>query len=415
MCACGRGGEAAAPASPAPAEGTRDEAQALAAIEAGGARLTSGELDQAEREFERAVELDPRSARAHFCLGRLRMQRSLRVVDATDMPFARRDLERLEPGIASLERAVALAPDVAEYWLWLGQAHEQAEDFASARNALERAVALAPDEADGHQHLGTVYFAQSESQRARAAFERALVLAPRDSNSAFQLGQVCEVLRDFPAARRAYEQAIASNPTRPEFHRKLLAVLERLGDASALAATERDLATWVAYDEKFERRQRAADANPGDPAALRRLGEMYLVSERWKAAADWCGRAVRLDPRDAQAHLCCGVARLRLRQFAEAEPHLREAESLAPGWLDPKLELVRLYAESGAERDLARVLTQVEESAGADGASLHDLAAVCEAVGRAEDAARLFAKAAALGVTEAPAERAESDDPPGGR
>ncbi len=430
LCACTRqdGGDPAAPrertapgTTPETApetvpENARDEARALAAIEAGGTWLARGEMADAEREFERALEFDPLSATAHFCLGRLRVQRSTRVVDATETPFARRDLERLELGIASLARAVELAPTRAEYWLWLGQAYQQAEDLANARRCLEQAIALDPQEPDAYLHLGTVYLAQSENQRARATLERALALAPRNPNSAFQLGQVLEVLRDFPAARQAYERAIANNPTQPEFYRKLLAVLERLGDAPALAETERELATWVAYDERLERRQRAADANPRDPAALRRLGELYLESERWRAAADWCTRAVRIDPQDAQAHLCCARARRRLKQYAEAEQHLRQAESLAPGWLDPRLELVRLFAETNAEAELAQVLAQVESTARADGASLFELGVVCREVARGDDAARLFEQARALGVTEArAAETPETDGPPGDR
>jgi hypothetical protein len=79
-----------------------------------------------------------------------------------------------------------------------------------------------------------------------------------------------------------------------------------------------------------------------------------------------------------------------------------ESEFLAPDNLDPKLELLRLYALTKDEKSLGEKLAAVEEAAAEDGEALYALAEVCAEIARAEDAQRLFGKAAAKGVTSAP-------------
>ena len=414
-CSHGEDGPAAAVAG-TPTPRVVDEAGARAAVASGEASLVRGDTREAEGEFERAVELDPELAAAHFDLGQLRVQFAGEVVDSTEMAFARKNLEMLERGIASIQRAVELEPKNDEYVLWLGRAYHQADDLANARRCLEKAVELDPENSDAFKRLGMVYVAIPETELARAAFEKALALDPKDANGSFQLGQVLEVQRDLAGARAAYERAIANNPTQPEYYRKLMTVEERLGDTAASAATEKELQRWTEYEAKLKRRERVVNKSPHDATALRRLGEVYLEGERWKMAAEWCTKAVRADPLDAQAHLCCGIARRHLEDYEMAEKHLREAEFRDPKLLDPELELVRLYAATRDEKSLLAVVDKVERTAVADGASLFDLGSVCAEVGRASDAERLLAKARALGVTGSErAEPVESTEAPGGR
>ncbi len=400
-------------ASAGPRTGT---AKALAACEAGVELLVRGETGKAQVEFARARELDPLLAEAHFYTGQLEVQLSGRVVDSTDMSFARRNLEVLERGIAALTRAVELAPERAEFVETLGRAYHQADDLVNARRWLERAVELDPAGSTAWKRLGMVYLALPETALAKAAFERSLELEPKDANSAFHLGQVLEVQRDFAGARVAYERAIQNNPTQHEFYGKLIAVLERLGDAAGADAAQARLEHWRNYDAKVQRRQRVVDKAPRDAAALRRLGEVYLEGERWKSATDWCTKAVLVDPKDAQAHLCCAIARRELEEYAAAEKHLREAEYHAPDLLDTQIEFVRLYAATGDAGALGAVVAKVEAKAAADGATLFDLGTVCREVGREAEAARLLGKAQALGVT-APALEPGSNSgaPPGER
>src|SRR6185436_1768900 len=204
------------------------------------------------------------------------------------------------------------------------------DDLENARRWLEKAVALDATSPDAWKRLGMVYVAIPETDLAKAALEKALELNPKDANGAFQLGQVLEVKRDFPGARAAYERAVANNPAQPEFYGKLLTVLERLGDKAGADQAERDLQRWREYDAKVQRRQRAVNKDPRNATALLRLGQAYLEGERWKVAADWCTKAVILDPKLADAHLCCAIARRELKEYEQAEKHLHEVEFLEP-------------------------------------------------------------------------------------
>ena len=118
--------------------------------------------------------------------------------------------------------------------------------------------------------------------------------------------------------------------------------------------------SWRAYDEKLQRRRRAVNQNPGDAAAVRRLGQMYFDVGKWEEALEWFVKAIHIDPKDGLAHLYCGAARRQLGDHENALNHLKEAEFLAPDYLDPKLELLRLYADTEDEAAAKELVTAVE-------------------------------------------------------
>lgn len=99
----------------------------------------------------------------------------------------RRDNKLLERAIARLSESVRLDPDFALGWATLGFAHAwsytlsakpYSESIPLHRAAAERAVTLAPDLAEAQACLGDAYTLGWDWPRARAASARALALAP---------------------------------------------------------------------------------------------------------------------------------------------------------------------------------------------------------------------------------------------
>ena len=114
---------------------TQDESgNALSNI--GALHLQSGDIDQAERAFRRAIEVEPTYARAHRLLGvTLSARQDFRA--ATD----------------EFRRATELDPTSAESWNNLGAAREHGGDVAGAVEAYERALALDPSLEQARQNL----------------------------------------------------------------------------------------------------------------------------------------------------------------------------------------------------------------------------------------------------------------------
>jgi Tfp pilus assembly protein PilF len=138
----------------APARASSPEA--LAAAESGGELFRAGNIPEAIRKFDEAVALD-----AGFDQAR----RNLAIALAT------RGQEQLRSGNfddarAHLERAVGIAPAEASYHL-----------LFEARQEIDRALELAPGLAEAREISGDLHYQEGSLEKARAEWELALAAA----------------------------------------------------------------------------------------------------------------------------------------------------------------------------------------------------------------------------------------------
>lgn len=94
----------------------------------GVAYFKKNDYSAAESYYQKARDLNPRYAHAHFRLGEL---------------YYRQD--RPDDAINEFARTVELAPRQADGYYWLGLAAMKTQDKARARRAFEETVKLAPD------------------------------------------------------------------------------------------------------------------------------------------------------------------------------------------------------------------------------------------------------------------------------
>jgi tetratricopeptide (TPR) repeat protein len=383
--------------SAAEGKGTKGVASAQLAYQTAFQLLLKGDPEKALAEFQRATELDPGMSEAYFEFGKLQVHLS-----SQNIGSQARDLDILDVGLKALEKARELEPSNDDYWYWVGKAHYIRNDSERALGELLKAVELNPKHFLAWKTLGRVQRDAADIEAARASFAKAIEIAPEEAGTHFQLGLTLEALGDLPGARAAYERSIELRPTEPEVFGRLTQVCARLGDAVCEERARAGMEAWMEYDRKLQRRRHEVSQRPGDALALQRLGEMFFVVGRWEEAGGWFLRSIHIDPTNALTHLYCGIVRRNLKDYVSATNHLKEAEFLAPDNLDPKLELLRLYAEAEDEASAKALVGAVESAAAAEGESLWALAEVCQEVGRTEDATRLFAEARALGVTAPP-------------
>ena len=246
---------------------------ALAHYDLGAANFI-GDPDEALRQFDRALVLQPDLAAALSERGMLRYRRN-------ELPAALKDLEsanRLEPGDPTV------LDELSQAYLLSGQVKE-------ALSASEHAAQLAPNDRQVVLHLGLAQARSGDHARAAQTMLRVRELKTRSQKN----GGLVQFFSQSPKERypdfvARVENAAKTNPTDMTAQVEYLKVLldaGRTGDAVAVA-------------------QRIEAAGPGS-AILLQTGKTLLDAGQYAPAKDVLGRAVAVDG-SADAKLQLAIA-----------------------------------------------------------------------------------------------------------
>jgi len=175
----------------------------------GYVHLDAGRLEAARADFERAVELNPRSPDAHLGRGVLRLRSGAlnEALDDLDLAIAldpryasaydkrcvvQMGLGRPAQAIADCEKAVALGPRNHEAWINAGVVYRSLGRTADAAASYERALELKPENASAHYNYGVLLL---ESGRRDEAVRHHIVVGCEAG-----IPGACEILK---GSRRA--------------------------------------------------------------------------------------------------------------------------------------------------------------------------------------------------------------------
>ncbi len=174
----------------------------LAAALLGGDRK-----DEAIREFQRALALDPTDFTALYNLGSITLEAGNPAAAATQLEAALRSLpgspdaheklaaayaqlNRLPDALTQLRAAAQLNPDDAAIHDTLAQVLDALGQPEEAFTEQKRALELDPQDADGWNNLGAMFARGGQNAAARSAFERALKIQPDHAQAKANLARL---------------------------------------------------------------------------------------------------------------------------------------------------------------------------------------------------------------------------------
>ncbi|HYB99386.1 MAG TPA: tetratricopeptide repeat protein [Candidatus Limnocylindrales bacterium] len=286
--------------------------------------VSRGEWFDAVGGCKRAAELAPTSPEPHAELMRIYVT-----------------IQSFRDAAASAERVIAMQPDNAVAYYYLGWALRGREEHAAAAAALEKAVALAPTRHEFVQALGITYCAAEDFGRGIARLEQAAQMNPSDPKSKRLLDSARAMLADKVAP---YERAVAEKPEKAENHARLGSVYQKYG------LVDRALA---AYDSALAK---IAEPLADKPPETRRLaaglyynrGVLYRALRRPELALPAFTRSYEIDASLApQAYYSIGLTRLDQGDAAGAVSALMKSVELAPAVVENREALATALEKSG--------------------------------------------------------------------
>jgi eukaryotic-like serine/threonine-protein kinase len=266
-------------------------------------------LDQAEATVAKATSLNPDSVPVLLAAGYLQQQRG-----------------HFEQAIQQLTRATELAPDDSEVWRRLALCYAGASRFDEAVATFQKANAAQPDDYRQHLSFGTLFFNRGQFSRAEEEYRRVTAIAPALASGHMDLGLALEYEGRFPEAESQLLEALKlqSSPT-PN-------LLVNVG--SLYYAEGRFEESGSFFEKSVEQSIKA-----GTPSALqyrglgdanRHLGRDQQAREAYDASRKLATQDVTRNPRRAASHSQLGVLYALLKDNERAAFELSQALSLDP-------------------------------------------------------------------------------------
>lgn len=303
--------------APAPDKASPDLAKQT--LRAGLAAHQAGRFEEATRHYEATLREDPAHFDATHLLGVIALQtgQAARGVAAIEEAIALNpnvaapynnlgrgylDLGRPQDALASFDKAVALNPDFAEALSNRGSLLKDLGRIDEALADYERAIALKPDFAEAHNNRANALARLKRPAEALESCERAIAARPDYPEAYFNRGNALRELGRLQDALESFRRSVEIRPDYPEGHFHLGNVLRELGrSAEALTAYDRALEIRPGYAEIYNNRGIV-------------LGDLGRQAD---ALASY-DRAVTLRPDNADAHNNRGNALRVLKRHREA-------------------------------------------------------------------------------------------------
>lgn len=184
----------------------------------------AGQLERAEKDAMRAIELNNNYSRSHLWLGMIRHEQL-----------------RLEEALTSFNRAIELDPLIFAFYIWRGLTFDSLGRSALGQQDMERAIMVAPRHPNPHYSMGLNAVARGEMREAARHYAHAAELDTRRGELRHNLALIELDLDQGEAARKHFNEA-ATIARSGRLHLNALAWLAFAdGDQERLAVLGRDL------------------------------------------------------------------------------------------------------------------------------------------------------------------------------
>ena len=352
--------------------------------------ISTGELQQAEKNLSGVLRSNPGDYRAIDLMGVIRVlqhneasaqQMFIEVTNAkpdfapghAHLGLLYLRMNRPDDAIPELREALKLDPrraDAADALVHIlrdrAQTASQQGDLNSALTMLIEARTYAPANPDVLFQFGVVALKQSLIDDAIQAFEKALAVRKDDPFTMFYLGYALMDEGKFEDARRQFARYVDLRPDDPSGYGALGMALAGLGRPDqARAQFVRSVTLDPKQSESFyqlglldldagdyaaaqQHLQQAIEIKPSDAATLAAMGRVDFEQKHYPEAIDHLQQAIGQDASLEEAHYYLGLTFARMGRKPESDDQLSLAAQLEEQRKARGRQVLRLREPNGA-------------------------------------------------------------------
>ena len=263
---------------------------------------------EAQAEYERAAQLDPKMSAAYVNLGMLLLENH-------------EDKAAVRP----LGKAVELLPSESRPRYLLAVALDRSGDQAGAAEAFEALLHLDPNDINALQYLGWMSLRSGKPGEAEVRFRRVVEVQPKGAEGLRGLAESLDAEKK-PGAAAAYREYLEIKPNDTRAHGRLIHLLMEQGQNDAALA---ELG-------------RADGGKPG-VESLKLRADIQIAQKKWTEAIATLHQAVALAPSDAALRGGLGRTLMQVRDYSNAEKELQAAIQLDAENIDYWKDLSSTY------------------------------------------------------------------------
>ena len=163
--------------------------------------LRLGKLEEAKREIDKVLSLDPDYQPICGPLEQLKDQYRMRGINYWKMgAYAK--------AVDAHQQAINIDPNFKEAHYNLGITYWNMKEYAKAIAAYRQAVEIDPNFRDAYYNLGTTYLQQKQYSKAVDTYQQAIDIDPNFRDAYYSLGLTYFKMDKFQKAREALEEVL---------------------------------------------------------------------------------------------------------------------------------------------------------------------------------------------------------------
>ncbi|MGA2763596.1 MAG: tetratricopeptide repeat protein [Spirochaetia bacterium] len=310
-----------------------------------------GKVDDARKEFQEAVQLNPHSVPALRNMGIL-------------------ELEKGDPAVAAqyFERALSISPGDVGLLKLLFLVRNRQGDTKTMMPILDRLIDAEPGDPEPYAAKGRLLELDGKKQEALEVFREAVDKGSQDPLPYLRVGEaqrdryllhdaVARAVQLISALEIGASQAIGTSGKPGDLQGAKL-ITSKIEDVRVTLASSLSLLRQIDGDSLFAQDlARLQSWYPGSVDLLVALGRLYQEKENWRDALAVWQTILKDHPLDEEAQAGAGLALEKLGDTEQAITAYRRARELLPKAPELYSALERLYA--GREDDLRQVLLDI--------------------------------------------------------